>query len=227
MSSPLIVALDTDYRSAINLAKQLDPKDCRLKIGSALFTSHGPKIIEKLIRLDFEIFLDLKFHDIPNSVENSIKSALDLGIWMVNIHASGGSEMLKAASSTLSNKKKKPILIGVTLLTSLEESSLKEIGIEQGLDEHVLNLAKLCKINGLDGVVCSPRELKMLRKGMGKDFILVSPGIRSSFSDMQDQKRTASITEALVNGADYLVIGREIVNSLDPLKEVNKINKEI
>ena len=135
--------------------------------------------------------------------------------------------MLRAASSTLSNKKKKPILIGVTLLTSLEESSLKEIGIEQGLDKHVLKLAKLCKSNGLDGVVCSPRELKMLRKEMGKDFILVSPGIRSSFSDKQDQKRTASITEALTNGADYLVIGREIVNSLDPLKEVNKIMKII
>ena len=223
--SPLIVALDLELKEALALAKKLDPRDCKLKVGSQLFTSAGPELIKELSTLGFDVFLDLKFYDIPNTVEKAVKSAMSLKVWMINIHASGGSKMLKAAVKGCRGDKRRPFLIGVTLLTSLDKPSIRELGITSKLQDHVLLLSKLCKTNGLDGVVCSPNEISVLRKEMGQEFILVTPGIRSDSSNKHDQSRTSTISEALSRGANYIVIGRQITLSKDPPKEVDRIIK--
>ncbi len=225
--SPLIIALDLDWSKALDLAKSLDPETCKLKVGSQLFTSVGPESVRKLTSLGFDIFLDLKFHDIPNTVQRAIRSAINLDVWMLNVHVSGGREMLLAAVEECNNSKRKPLLIGVTLLTSLEETSLKEVGVSLGVKDHVLRLAQLSHELGLDGVVCSPNEIKILREEMGHNFILVTPGIRSHSKLDDDQRRTSTPFEALSYGATYIVIGREITSKDDPHKEVNKILKGI
>ncbi len=223
MSSPIIVALDMDHKSALELAKKIDPEECKVKVGSQLFTTSGPEVIRELKNLGFEIFLDLKFHDIPNTVRKAVEKALEMGVWMLNVHSLGGREMLRAAYEAKETALIKPLLIGVTILTSLDHKSIKQVGLELNIQEQVLLLANLCKEERLDGIVCSPNELTLLRKNVGKDFLLVTPGIRAIEVDQHDQKRTSTVTEAIRKGADYVVIGREITNDINPNKKIKKI----
>ena len=223
MSSPIIVALDIDHKSALELAKKIDPEECKVKVGSQLFTTSGPEVIRELKNLGFEIFLDLKFHDIPNTVRKAVEKALEMGVWMLNVHSLGGREMLRAAYEAKETALIKPLLIGVTILTSLDHKSIKQVGLELNIQEQVLLLANLCKEERLDGIVCSPNELTLLRKNVGKDFLLVTPGIRAIEVDQHDQKRTSTVTEAIRKGADYVVIGREITNDINPNKKIKKI----
>jgi len=227
MSSPLIIALDMDQKSAIEFASKIDPKDCKVKVGSQLFTASGPKVIKELKNLGFEIFLDLKFHDIPNTVRKAVEMAIEMDIWMLNVHSLGGKEMLKAAYEAKETTSIKPLLIGVTILTSLDHKSLKQVGLQLNTEEQVLLLATLCKEERLDGVVCSPNEITLLRKNVDEDFLLVTPGIRARDVEHHDQKRTSTVTEAIGKGADYVVIGREITNDVDPNKEIKKILETI
>lgn len=221
MNSPIIISLDLEYDKAIKLAELFDPKSCRLKVGSQLFTSSGPRIIKDLQSLGFDIFLDLKFHDIPNTVSQAVKVAADLGVWMVNVHVSGGSSMLESARKALSSYRNPPLLIGVTMLTSLSSEDVKEIGISD-ISEKVMQLALLAKSNGLDGIVCSPREVKVIKELCGKEFIAVTPGIRTKKMN-DDQSRVSSPKEAINNGSDFLVIGRPITESSNPLKSLNQV----
>tara|TARA_B100001013_G_scaffold176658_1_gene106176 strand:+ start:757 stop:1473 length:717 start_codon:yes stop_codon:yes gene_type:complete len=229
MLSPIIIALDFEINDALNLASKLDPSECKLKVGYQLFTAGGPDVIEKLKNLGFDIFLDLKFHDIPSTVYNAVKNSMEIGIWMLNVHAAGGGEMLKAASSAIESSEKKPILLGVTLLTSLNKGSLREIGFGSDVEVEslVIRFAKLCRSKGLDGVVCSPQEIKSLRKEIGKDFVLVTPGIRSNQIVGDDQKRTTSPSKALREGADYIVVGREVTLDNNPSEKVRQILENI
>ena len=226
MTSPVIVALDLEHTLAIDLARRLDPVNCRLKVGSQLFTSAGPKVIEELSMLGFDIFLDLKFHDIPNTVAQSVKVASNLGVWMLNVHASGGSIMMNAAKEATSELLDPPLIIGVTMLTSLSEEDVNEIGI-QDISNQTLSLASLAKKNSLDGVVCSVNEVRRIKELLGKDFLTVTPGIRSSDSLKDDQSRVSTARNAIENGSDYLVIGRPITQSDNPMKSLDSIIKEI
>mgnify|MGYP006157553587 FL=1 len=226
MTSPVIVALDLEHTLAIDLAKKLDPENCRLKVGSQLFTSAGPKVIEELSTLGFDIFLDLKFHDIPNTVAQSVKAASNLGVWMLNVHASGGSIMMNAAKEATAELLEPPLIIGVTMLTSLSEEDVNEIGI-QDISNQALSLASLAKKNSLDGVVCSVNEVRRIKELLGKDFITVTPGIRSSDSLKDDQSRVSTARNAIENGSDYLVIGRPITQSDNPMNSLDSIIKEI
>ncbi|SVC27728.1 uncharacterized protein METZ01_LOCUS280582 [marine metagenome] len=223
MGSPIIVALDLDQKSALKLANKIDPQDCKVKVGSQLFTASGPKVIKELKNLGFEIFLDLKFHDIPNTVRKAVETAIEMGVWMLNVHSLGGKEMLKAAYEAKETASIKPILIGVTMLTSLDNKSIKQVGLQMNIEDQVLLLTDLCKEEGLDGVVCSPNELVLLRENVNKDFLLVTPGIRSLKVENDDQKRTSTVSEAIEKGADYVVIGREITSDKDPNKKIKKI----
>ena len=226
MENKIIIPLDLDYANAIKLAKELDPKICRLKIGSQLFTSSGPKIVKEFSNLGFDIFLDLKFHDIPNTVYEAVKSSADLGVWMVNVHASGGREMLDAAKKALDGYKNPPLLIGVTLLTSLSEESLIDIGLTS-LPEQVLRLAGLVKEMDLNGVVCAPSDITSIKNKFGKEFLTVTPGIRPSKSNLNDQRRVATPSEAIESGSDFIVIGRPITESKNPCSALERIHKEI
>jgi len=226
MTSPVIVALDLEHSLAIDLARKLDPVNCRLKVGSQLFTSAGPKVIEELSMLGFDIFLDLKFHDIPNTVAQSVKAASNLGVWMLNVHASGGSVMMNAAKEVTSGFLDPPLIIGVTMLTSLSEKEVNEIGI-QDISNQALSLASLAKKNSLDGVVCSVNEVRRIKELLGKDFITVTPGIRSSDSLKDDQSRVSTARNAIENGSDYLVIGRPITQSDNPMNSLDSIIQEI
>ena len=222
MENKIIIPLDLDYDYAIHIAKILDPEICRLKVGGQLFTSSGPKIIKELHNLGFDIFLDLKFHDIPNTVHESVKSAADLGVWMVNVHASGGSKMLEASNKALAGYENPPLLIAVTVLTSLSEEEIKEIGLK-GMQRQVLQLAGLAKDNGLDGVVCAASDTSLIKRQFGKDFLAVTPGIRPANSLVNDQSRVSTPSEAIKNGSDYLVIGRPITESKNPMKVIDEI----
>ena len=226
MDNKIIIPLDLEYSAAINMAKNFDANLCRLKIGSQLFTSSGPQIIKELNSLGFDIFLDLKFHDIPNTVYEAVKSAADLGIWMVNVHASGGRAMLEASKKALEGFDQPPLLIAVTVLTSLSEDSLSEVGIKN-LSEQVLRLAELTNECDLNGVVCASTDVKAIKNIFGKDFITVTPGIRPNDSKVNDQNRISTPSEAVKNGSDYLVIGRPITGSENPTKALEEINKEI
>ena len=223
MGSPIIVALDMGPKSALELVNELDPNECKVKVGSQLFTSGGPEIIKKLKDSGFDIFLDLKFHDIPNTVKKAIEASIELGVWMLNVHALGSKEMLRTASQVIKQSSIKPFLIGVTVLTSLDDKSLKLVGFNKFAEDQVLLLAELCKQEGLDGVVCSPKEVSILRKKLGDDFLLVTPGIRSNEMNKRDQKRTSSVELALQNGANYVVIGREITLDADPKGKLRQI----
>ena len=223
----IIVALDyADAVSALNLVNQLDPSLCRLKVGKELFTAVGPQIIENLTRANFGVFLDLKFHDIPNTVAKACSAASNLGVWMLNVHASGGLEMMQAAHQAVNNSDTKPLLIAVTVLTSMNQASLNQIGIQTDLATHVLNLAKLTQQAGLDGVVCSALEATALRSQLGNDFCLVTPGIRPAHASQDDQSRVVTPTDALKNGSSYLVIGRPITQATNPLKALEAIHAE-
>ena len=223
MKSPIIVALDIESERALELAKKLNPQECKVKVGSQLFTADGPIIIEKLNELGFDIFLDLKFHDIPNTVKKAVEAVIKMGVWMLNVHSLGGKEMLRAAYEVVEKVSIKPLLVGVTVLTSLNDKSLKEVGLGLNTEDQVLLLAELCQTEGLNGVVCSANELSILRKHLDKDFLLVTPGIRSSELEKDDQKRISTASEAISSGADYIVIGREISNEIDPSKKIRQI----
>ncbi len=223
MKSPIIVALDMESERALELAKKLNPQECKVKVGSQLFTADGPIIIEKLNELGFDIFLDLKFHDIPNTVKKAVEEVIKMGVWMLNVHSLGGKEMLRAAYEVVEKVSIKPLLVGVTVLTSLNDKALKEVGLGLNTEDQVLLLAELCQTEGLNGVVCSANELSVLRKHLEEDFLLVTPGIRSSGLENDDQKRISTASEAISNGADYIVIGREISNEIDPSEKIRQI----
>lgn len=225
----IIVALDNiNIKKTLNIVRQLNPKQCRLKVGKELFTAYGPYIVEQLMKLNFEIFLDLKFHDIPNTVANACTAAAKLDVWMTNVHILGGVAMLNAARKAIDQMHgKKLLLIGVTLLTSLTEADLLTLGFQKKLEDEVVSLAKLAYEAKLDGVVCSPMEVALLRKTIPDHFCLVTPGIRPANSPLNDQKRILTPKEALAQGASYLVIGRPITQSNDPAKALEEILKEI
>ena len=229
MEKKIIVALDFNSASrAVEFVDTLDPKLCRLKIGKELFTAAGPNLVETMIKKEFDVFLDLKFHDIPNTVANAVKVAADLGVWMLNVHISGGSTMMKSAKDAiLSHGGCKPIIIGVTVLTSISSAELSEIGINNDLKDQVVQLAKLAYQSGLDGVVCSAEEAKLLRNSMPADFILVTPGIRREQDAAGDQKRVITPSQAIRNGSDYLVVGRPITQAASPSAALAAFNSEI
>lgn len=228
--SRIIVALDfEDIRQAKQLVDKLSPQHCKLKIGKQLFTQQGPQWVQTLIDKGFDVFLDLKFHDIPHQVALACKEATKLGVWMLNVHASGGRTMLAAAREAVDsvNTHRTPKLIGVTVLTSLEQADLKEIGVLDPVAVQVERLAKLCEAEGLDGVVCSAQEAQMLRQVCGSEFLLVTPGIRLDEYTKGDQKRIVTPTQAMEWGVDYLVIGRPITAALDPLSVIESIELSI
>ncbi len=215
-----------EYTSAVSIADKLDPNICRLKVGNQLFTSSGPKIVKTLHDKGFEIFLDLKFHDIPNTVYESVRSAANLGVWMINVHASGGSKMLDASKKALEGFDKPPLLVGVTILTSISEEILTEIGFNN-LDKQVMRLTKLAQRSGLDGVVCAASDASKVKQTCGESFLTVTPGIRPRDADLNDQSRTSTPKEAIANGSDFLVIGRPITGSEDPTNALENIYKEV
>ena len=226
--SIIIVSLDyPEMNSALSLAKQLDAERCRVKVGKELFTRCGPAIIEKLARHGFEIFLDLKFHDIPNTVAGACKAAAELGVWMLNIHAVGGKKMIEAARNAIDSCYNQPLLICVTVLTSLTDTDLMETGVETNTQEQVMRLARLSQQAGADGVVCSANEVAHLRNEFKKDFCLVTPGIRPAGSSQDDQARIVTPKQAILAGSDYLVIGRPITQAKEPLQALEAIEKEI
>jgi orotidine-5'-phosphate decarboxylase len=227
--SPIVVALDYQCADqAIAMAQQLDPTRCRLKVGKELFTAAGPQLVEQLQQQGFEIFLDLKFHDIPNTVAKAVLVAARMGVWMVNVHASGGVEMMQTTQAALKAKGgHQPLLIAVTVLTSMDAAGLKATGIDQSPAERVLALAHLSKDSGFDGVVCSAQESALLKAELGQEFKLVTPGIRPSFAVAGDQKRIMTPAQAVASGSDYLVIGRPITQADDPMKALELIEQEL
>lgn len=229
MNDPkIIVALDyPDAAPALALAERLQPALCRLKVGKELFTAAGPQLLEQLQKRGFEIFLDLKFHDIPNTAAQACKAAAALGVWMVNVHALGGRRMMEAAREAIAHSVHQPKLIAVTLLTSMAQDDLADIGIDATPAEMVLRLAMLARDCGLDGVVCSAQEAALLRKQCGSEFCLVTPGIRPAEASLNDQSRVMTPLSAIKAGSSYLVIGRPITRAADPLQALLDINKEI
>ncbi|GAC29328.1 orotidine-5'-phosphate decarboxylase [Brumicola pallidula] len=225
----VIVALDFDNQNAANeLILKLDPNACRLKIGKEMFTYFGPDWVKKVVALGFDVFLDLKFHDIPNTVAKAVKAAASLGVWMVNVHASGGPDMMKAAIKALKETgTNRPLLTAVTVLTSMDQNQLDSVVGNIQISEQVKRLALLTQECGLDGVVCSAQEAIELRKVLNNDFLLVTPGIRPIGSKTGDQVRIATPLSALQSGVNYLVIGRPITQATDPLSSLNDINASI
>ena len=224
----IVIALDyAQPQEAIHFITQLDPSLCRLKVGKELFTAGGPQLVEALIKQGFDVFLDLKFHDIPTTVSKACEAASRLGVWMLNVHASGGQAMMEAAREGVSRSGQHPILIAVTVLTSMNQATLNQLGVPGTVEEHVLRLAKLTKASGLDGVVCSAQEARLLRDNFGQDFCLVTPGIRPADASLDDQSRVVTPRQALELGSSYLVIGRPITQSNSPLATLQKIHHEI
>ena len=229
MTSKIIVALDYEKESdALALVDQIDPSLCRLKVGKEMFTTLGINFVKQLHQRNFDVFLDLKYHDIPNTVARAVRSAADLGVWMVDLHASGGLRMMEEAKRILEPYgKDAPLLIAVTVLTSMEDLDLLQIGINASPMEQVLRLAHLTQRAGLDGVVCSPQEVEILRNACGEDFKLVTPGIRPIRADFGDQRRVMTPTAAIRAGSDYLVIGRPITKADNPVEVLRSINASI
>lgn len=226
--SPVIVALDfADPQSALGFAARLDPSQCRVKVGKELFTASGRSLVDSLVSRGFQVFLDLKFHDIPNTVAQACRMAAESGVWMVNVHASGGRRMMEASREALEHYSHRPMLIAVTVLTSMEAADLQETGITVPPEEHVLRLATLTRDCGLDGVVCSAQEAPLLKRELGQAFRLVTPGIRLTDSAADDQRRVMTPVAALQAGSDYLVIGRPITRADAPLDVLTKINHDI
>lgn len=229
VTSPVLVALDfDDIHRATALVDQIDPQSCRLKVGKEMFTRFGPEWVKTLQSRGFDVFLDLKFHDIPNTVAHAVAAAADLGVWMVNVHASGGARMMNAAREALEPfGKQAPLLIAVTVLTSMEASDLKDIGIDRTPAEHALHLAKLTQNCGLDGVVCSAHEAVSFKQALGNEFALVTPGIRPVGSAAQDQRRIMTPPQALHAGVDYMVIGRPVTQAADPALALQDILRSL
>lgn len=229
-SSPrIVVAMDFDDESdCLSLADRLDPSICRLKVGKELFTYSGPKVVEGLMQRGFDVFLDLKFHDIPSTTAKAVKAAAEMGVWMVNVHASGGERMMLAARNELDKRSgQNPLLIAVTVLTSMESSDLLAIGLNVEPQEQVLRLANLAQSSGMDGVVCSAQEATLLSQKLGSDFCLVTPGIRPAGSVADDQRRTVTPIQALQDGSHYLVIGRPITQAENPMTVCQAISHSI
>lgn len=229
MNDPkIIIALDfPQEKLALELVAQLDPALCRLKVGKEMFTHFGPALIEKLHSRGFQVFLDLKYHDIPNTVAAACMAAADLGVWMINVHALGGRRMMLAAAEALAKKMQPPLLIAVTVLTSMSDDDLRELGISLTSAELALSLATLAKNSGLSGVVCSAQEAAVMRMQLGKDFLLVTPGIRLDNSAEDDQRRIMSPRAAMMAGANYLVIGRPITQAAQPVVVLQQIDADI
>jgi len=229
MSDPkIIVALDYPTEAqAFELIDKLDASLCRLKVGKEMFTHLGPVFVEKIQAKGFDVFLDLKYHDIPNTVAKACDAAASLGVWMLNVHASGGRRMMEAASEAIANHQNSPILIAVTVLTSMSQEDLVELGVNETPEEQAVKLATLAKSSGLDGVVCSAQEAPRMRAELDKNFILVSPGIRPAGSAADDQRRVMTPQKAIQAGSDYLVIGRPVTQSDNPLGILRTINSEI
>lgn len=226
--SRVIVALDYPREEAAwELIDQLQADLCRLKIGKEMFTRLGPGFVERVIQRGFDVFLDLKYHDIPNTVAAACDAAADLGVWMMNVHASGGRRMMEAAAQRLAQRSSRPLLIAVTVLTSLSREELNEIGLPGSPEENVLRLAGLASESGLDGVVCSPREAASLRQRFGDDFVLVTPGVRPASASLDDQTRVMTPGDAIRAGSSYLVVGRPITAATDPLAALQAINVEV
>lgn len=224
----IVIALDfADAKPALEFVQQIDPKLCRVKVGKELFTAAGPQLIEQLVKRDFSVFLDLKFHDIPNTVAKACEATSRLGVWMLNVHASGGLAMMQAAREGVNKSGHDPLLIAVTVLTSMAEAELAQVGVQGTLLDHVKRLALLTQQAGLDGVVCSAQEASMLRAACGPDFCLVTPGIRPADAAKDDQTRIVTPTQALSLGASYLVIGRPITQAANPLQALEQIIKSI
>ncbi len=226
--SKVIVALDyNDEKNALEFVEKVSGDLCRLKVGNELFTTAGPKFVEKLVNKGFKVFLDLKYHDIPNTVSRACEAAADLGVWLVDVHTSGGPVMMSAAAEALSKYRERPYLIGVTVLTSMDISQLNSIGVNAEPKEQVIRLAKLAKDSGLDGVVSSAQEVSLIKSNIDSPFICVTPGIRPAGAAIGDQKRIMTPKEAITAGSDYLVIGRPITKSDDPVKTLIDINASI
>lgn len=227
--SPVVVALDYNNRDhALAFVDRIDPRECRLKVGKEMFTLFGPQLVRDLQQRGFDIFLDLKFHDIPNTAAHAVAAAADLGVWMVNVHASGGARMMTAArEALLPFGKDAPLLIAVTVLTSMEASDLADIGVTLSPAEHAERLAALTQKCGLDGVVCSAQEAMRFKQAFGHDFKLVTPGIRPQGSAAGDQRRIMTPEQALAAGVDYMVIGRPVTQSDDPAQTLKAINASL
>lgn len=223
--SPVIVALDfADEKQTLQFVRRLSPELCQIKIGKELFTATGRHLVEQLVNQGFKVFLDLKYHDIPNTVASACKIAAQMGIWMVDMHAGGGQRMMEAAAEAVSQFQQRPYLIGVTVLTSMTQTDLAQTGVDRSIDEQVMHLAKLSQQSGLDGVVCSAQEAVILRDQLGKEFLLVTPGIRLNSKSEDDQRRIMTPKEALAAGSSYLVMGRPITRSADPVLLLQQIN---
>ncbi|MDD9894483.1 MAG: orotidine-5'-phosphate decarboxylase [Gammaproteobacteria bacterium] len=229
MSKNIIIALDFHSGDqALSFLDRLDPDLCRVKVGKELFTASGPQLVKEIVARRFDVFLDLKFHDIPNTVASAISVAADLGVWMLNIHASGGRTMMAAARKALDPFcDNRPLLIGVTVLTSLAKDDLEQIGIPINPEEQVSKLAFLARDSGLDGVVCSAAETKLLRAQLPDDFVLVTPGIRRPEDASGDQKRVVGPAEAIQNGSNYLVVGRPITRAESPNETLLAFNSAV
>ena len=224
----LVVALDfPGAEAALDLASRLDPRRCRLKVGKELFVRAGPDVVARLQRAGFEVFLDLKFHDIPHTVARACRAAAELGVWMLNVHASGGRRMLEAARAAIGVHEARPVLIAVTVLTSLERADMAELGCEHSPQQLVVRLADLARSCGLDGVVCSARDLTGLQRVVPDTFLRVTPGIRPGGDPAADQRRVTTPAEALAAGATHLVVGRPITGAPDPMKALERIEEEM
>jgi orotidine-5'-phosphate decarboxylase len=224
----IVVALDfPDADGARACLQQLDPSLCRVKVGKELFTRCGPQLVDEIQALGFDVFLDLKFHDIPNTVAKAVAAAAELGVWMVNVHASGGAQMMKAARAAIDQSAHKPLLIAVTVLTSMDQSELLQLGVNATPAEQVLRLARIAAESGMDGVVCSAQEAAILREKIGADFVLVTPGIRPSGDSVDDQKRILTPVEAIASGSSYLVMGRPITKAVNPKTKLAGISAEL
>lgn len=227
-TSQVIIALDfSDADRARRFVDLMQPNECRLKIGKELFTSAGPDFVREVAHRGFDVFLDLKFHDIPNTVAQACAAAAKLGVWMMNVHALGGEKMLRVAREALGENIDRPKLIAVTILTSMDDTELMTVGLAGSAESNVQRLAQLARHSRMDGVVCSPREATMLRSECGPDFLLVTPGVRPTGSASDDQSRVTTPSRAIENGANYLVIGRPITAASDPRRVLDSINEEI
>ena len=228
LDTPIIVALDFAAGSdALAFADRIRGSGCGVKVGKELFTREGPAIVDALQRRDLKVFLDLKFHDIPNTVAGACRAAADLGVWMVNVHASGGREMMEAAREALAGSGSRPLLIAVTVLTSLDRARLADIGLDVEPATQVERLARLTAAAGLDGVVCSPQEIELVKRVAGAAFLAVTPGVRPAGSAQDDQQRIATPAAAIAAGANHLVIGRPITRAQDPMAAIEGILAEI
>jgi orotidine-5'-phosphate decarboxylase len=232
LAEKIIIALDAQtQQEALSLIREL-PEAKIFKVGLTLFASEGPKLLQEIQRLEKKIFLDLKLHDIPHQIGGAVKAGIGHNIHMMTLHASGGKEMMAKAVETAEaaaqqTGRSKPLLLAVTILTSLKKEQLREIGMDDRVDEQVLRLARLAKLNGMDGVVCSPQEIDIIKKEFGRDFLVISPGIRPKWAAAQDQKRILTPAKAIAKGVDYLVIGRPITQASSPAEAFHRIEEEL